>query len=124
MAPTNLRVALSGIKDGDYPGVTYSREWIYDKENLVITKDEGDTKEFTIENPGKYTLMVVFKDNRNNEQRIERTFVVDEQTPMNVEMTPKSNKYMRAPLDVTLRSNIKLSHSAGLDRYGHIQGER
>ncbi len=30
-------------------GVTYSREWIYDKENLVITKDEGDTKEFTIE---------------------------------------------------------------------------
>ncbi|MBJ2776961.1 hypothetical protein JGA67_26285, partial [Salmonella enterica subsp. enterica serovar Agona] len=57
MAPTTLRVALSGIKDGDYPGVTYSREWIYDKENLVITKDEGDTKEFTIENPGKYTLM-------------------------------------------------------------------
>ncbi|HIC4599577.1 TPA: IncHI-type conjugal transfer protein RSP [Salmonella enterica subsp. enterica serovar Schwarzengrund] len=113
MAPTTLRVALSGIKDGDYPGVTYSREWIYDKENLVITKDEGDTKEFTIENPGKYTLMVVFKDNRNNEQRIENTFVVDEQTPMNVEMTPKfSNKYMRAPLDVTLRSNIKLSHSA------------
>lgn len=57
--------------------------------------------------------MVVFKDNRNNEQRIENTFVVDEQTPMNVEMTPKfSNKYMRAPLDVTLRSNIKLSHSA------------
>ncbi|MCV5062864.1 hypothetical protein OFM35_30775, partial [Escherichia coli] len=79
MAPTTLRVALSGIKDGDYPGVTYSREWIYDKENLVITKDEGDTKEFTIENPGKYTLMVVFKDNRNNEQRIENTFVVDEQ---------------------------------------------
>ncbi|MDP0941870.1 hypothetical protein, partial [Klebsiella quasipneumoniae] len=34
-------------------------------------------------------------------------------TPMNVEMTPKfSNKYMRAPLDVPLRSNIKLSHSA------------
>ncbi|MCZ5120754.1 hypothetical protein O6A27_28710, partial [Escherichia coli] len=47
------------------------------------------------------------------EQRIENTFVVDEQTPMTVEMTPKfSNKFMRAPLDVTLRSNIKLAHSA------------
>lgn len=32
---------------------------------------------------------------------------------MTVEMTPKfSNKFMRAPLDVTLRSNIKLAHSA------------
>ncbi|MCL6969060.1 hypothetical protein L3C96_24560, partial [Escherichia coli] len=59
MAPTTLRVALSGIKDGDYPGVTYSREWIYDKENLVITKDEGDTKEFTIENPGKIPLEII-----------------------------------------------------------------
>ncbi|MGV7963802.1 IncHI-type conjugal transfer protein RSP [Photorhabdus tasmaniensis] len=113
MAPTTLHVALSGIKDGDYPGVTYSREWIYDKDNLVIYKDEGDTKDFKIEKPGKYTLMVVFKDNWGNEQRIENTFMVEEQTPMSVEMTPKfSNKYMRAPLDVTLRSNIKLSHSA------------
>ena len=32
---------------------------------------------------------------------------------MTVEMTPKfSNKYMRAPVDVTLRSDIKLSHTA------------
>lgn len=113
MAPSTLHVALTGIKDGDYPGVTYSREWIYDKENISISKDEGDTKEFAIAKPGKYTLMIVFRDNRNNEQRIENTFVVDEQTPMTVEMTPKfSNKFMRAPLDVTLRSNIKLAHSA------------
>ncbi len=103
--------------------VTYSREWIYDKENLVITKDEGDTKEFTIENR-KYTLMVVFKDNRNNEQRIENTFVVDEQTPMNVEMTPGSLTIYRS----STRCNLKVKHQAisfgGLDRYGHIQGER
>lgn len=113
LAPTNLRVALSGIADGDYPGVTYSREWIYDKDNMIITKDDGDNKEFTIENPGKYTLVVLFKDNRDNVQRIENTFIVDEQSPMKIELTPKfSNKFMRAPLDVTLRSNIKLSHSA------------
>ncbi|EBG2148463.1 hypothetical protein FIP36_17105 [Salmonella enterica] len=113
MAPTTLHVSLNGIDDGNYPGVQYSREWIYDKENVVLTKDEGDTKDFSISKAGKYTLVIVFKDNRNNEQRIENTFVVDEPTPMKVEMTPKfSNKYMRAPLDVTMRSNIKLSHSA------------
>ncbi|MCO1262138.1 hypothetical protein MLE99_21970 [Escherichia coli] len=113
MAPSTLHVALSGIKDGGYLGVTYSREWIYDKDNISVLKDDGDTKEFAIAKPGKYTLVIVFRDNRNNEQRIENTFVVDEQTPMTVEMTPKfSNKFMRAPLDVTLRSNIKLAHSA------------
>lgn len=113
MSPTNLHVSLSGADDNDYPGVTYSREWIYDNADLVLTKDEGDVKDFAINKPGKYTLVLVFKDNRNNEQRIENTFVVDEPAPMKVEMTPKfSNKFMRSPLDVTLRSNIKLSHSA------------
>lgn len=113
MSPTNLHVSLSGADDNDYPGVAYSREWIYDNENLILTKDDGDVKDFAISKPGKYTLVVVFKDNRNNEQRIENTFVVDEPAPMKVEMTPKfSNKFMRSPLDVTLRSNIKLSHSA------------
>lgn len=113
MAPSTLHVALSGIKDGDYPGVTYSLEWIYDKDNISVSKDDGNTKEFAISKPGKYTLVIVFRDNRKNEQRIENTFVLDEQTPMTVEMTPKfSNKFMRAPLDVTLRTNIKLAHSA------------
>ncbi|NRN29029.1 hypothetical protein [Photorhabdus heterorhabditis] len=112
MAPSTLTVSLSGVDD-EYPGVTYTREWIYNKEELKLTKDDGDKKEFSILNSGKYTLFIVFKDNRGNESRLENTFIVDDQTPMKVEMTPKfSNKYMRAPLDVTLRSNIKLSHSA------------
>lgn len=113
MAPSTLHVSLSGIEDNDYPGVTYSREWIYDKDAMELIKDNGDTKDFSITKAGKFTLIVLFKDNRNNEQRIENTFVLDEQTPMKVEVTPKySNKFMRAPVDVTLRSNIKLSHSA------------
>lgn len=113
MAPSTLTVSLSGIDDDSYPGVTYSREWIYAKDSLVLTKDEGDKKEFSIPDAGKFTLSLLFKDNRGNEQRIDNTIIVGEQNPMEVEMTPKfSNKFMRAPLDVTLRSNIKLSHSA------------
>lgn len=114
MAPTTIQIGLTGLKDdNDYPGVTYTREWIYDPQQMEIVKDDGDKKEFAIAKPGKYTLFVVFKDNRGNESRLENTFVVDEQNPMTVAMTPKySNKYMRAPVDVTLRSNIKLAHTA------------
>jgi hypothetical protein len=58
-------------------------------------------------------MTYVLKDNRNNEARVDYTFIVNEQNPMEITVTPKySNKFMRAPLDLSLRSSVKLAHSA------------
>ncbi|CRY84277.1 hypothetical protein [Yersinia intermedia] len=112
MVPTTLTASLTG-SDADYPGVTFTREWMYDHEALTVAQDDGNKKVFNIAKAGTYTVTVLFKDNRGNESKLENTFTVDEQNEMKLDLTPKySNKFMRTPLDLNLRAAVKLAHSA------------
>lgn len=112
MVPSNLTATFS-VDEPSYPGVSFTREWLYDHEAMTITKDDGDSKNFNVTAPGMHTIVVIYKDNRGNTGRYESSISIDPQSPMTLTMTPKySSKFMRAPLDVSLRNNIKLAHSA------------
>lgn len=89
------------------------QDWQYDKNVMTLSSDNNGTKVFQVTKSGTHTLTYVLKDNRNNEARVDYTFIVNEQSPMEISVTPKySNKFMRAPLDLSLRSSVKLAHSA------------
>ncbi len=90
-----------------YPGVVFSQDWQYDKNVMTLSSDNNGTKVFQVTKSGTHTLTYVLKDNRNNEARVDYTFIVNEQSPMEISVTPKySNKFMRAPLDLSLRSSV------------------
>ncbi|NJD50733.1 hypothetical protein EXY12_27390 [Klebsiella pneumoniae] len=112
MIPSELTVSVSGV-DVSYPGVVFTQDWQYDKNVMTLSSDNNGTKVFQVTKSGTHTLTYVLKDNRNNEARVDYTFIVNEQSPMEISVTPKySNKFMRAPLDLSLRSSVKLAHSA------------
>jgi hypothetical protein len=112
MIPSELTVSVSGV-DVSYPGVVFSEDWQYDKTAMKLESDNNGKKVFSVSKAGTHTMTYVLKDNRNNEARVDYTFIVNEQNPMEITVTPKySNKFMRAPLDLSLRSSVKLAHSA------------
>lgn len=112
MVPSNLTATFT-VDEPTYPGVAFTREWMYDHDVMTITKDDGDSKSFNVTSPGFHTVTVIYKDNRGNVGRYASSFSIDAQSPMTLTMSPKySTKFMRAPLDVSLRNNIKLAHSA------------
>lgn len=112
MIPSELAVSVTGV-DVTYPGVVFSEDWQYNKDVMTLESDTNGKKVFQVFKSGTHTLTYVLKDNRNNEARVEYTFVVNEQNPMEITVNPKySNKFMRAPLDLSMRSSVKLAHSA------------
>jgi hypothetical protein len=67
-------------------GVVFTEDWQYNKDVMTLDSDTNGKKVFQVFKSGTHTLTYVLKDNRNNEARVEYTFVVNEQNPMELRL--------------------------------------
>jgi hypothetical protein len=78
---------------------------------VELTRDLGYKARFTAKKPGLYPITVTVEDDRGNYQDFIEYIEVLEPEPMSIELLERfSNKYQRAPLDVTMRPIIRGGH--------------
>lgn len=118
LAPTKIEMRNTTILP-TYPGVVYTTT-IEPSAGVKEVSFDGTRFIGEITEPGVYVVKLTMSDNRGNAETSEHMFAVDEAIPMEVSIKPTySNKFMRAPLNVTMSSTFKLDHpSDSLVQYG------
>ena len=97
-------------------------EYTYDYEMFDGLEVERKTKNrlyFTANKPGIYPFTVIVKDDRGGEKRLMEVIEVIEPPETKIDLfTNYSTKYMRQPLDVSIRASVKLGHPQDrVDKY-------
>lgn len=110
-APMKGRISIQRLTRIDVPmKFTYTVKPLVNLELI----DHDDTKSLIniqVEKPGVYPVEVVVRDERGNEQRlVEFLDIEDAPAPTFKFYASYSNKNMREPLNVSLRSTVKLGH--------------
>lgn len=119
MAPTTIELRNTSILPKNAPGVTFDFKVEAPEGVKEVSFDKGRYIA-NITEPGDYSLMVTLTDNRGNSETKEHVFTVDDAIPVQASITPSySNKFMRAPLNVTMASSVELDHpNDSLIEYG------
>ncbi|WP_345873280.1 hypothetical protein [Shewanella algae] len=93
------------------PGVTFTYDWTFDADAIEQTLSSGKSMNFLVKQAGVHQIMLTIADNRGNFAHITGFVEAVEPAPMEFKMSNVySNRYMRAPLNVSLYPSISLSH--------------
>jgi len=119
MAPTTIELRNTSLLPNNAPGVTFDFKVDAPKGVKEVSFEKGRYIA-NITEPGDYSIMVTLSDNRGNSETKEHVFSVDDAVPVEAKITPSySNKFMRAPLNVTMASSVTLDHpNDNLIQYG------
>ncbi|HAT2580399.1 TPA: hypothetical protein I8273_004389 [Aeromonas hydrophila] len=119
MAPTTIELRNTSLLPNNAPGVTFDFKVDAPKGVKEVSFEKGRYIA-NITEPGDYSIMVTLTDNRGNSETKEHVFSVDDAIPVQAKITPSySNKFMRAPLNVTMASSVTLDHpNDSLSQYG------
>ncbi|MGL5126902.1 MAG: hypothetical protein ACRC7D_01695 [Aeromonas popoffii] len=110
MAPTTIELRNTSLLPNNAPGVTFDFKVDAPKGVEEVSFEKGRYIA-NITEPGDYSIMVTLSDNRGNSETKEHVFSVDDAVPVEAKITPSySNKFMRAPLNVTMASSVTLDH--------------
>ncbi|QIR16322.1 Ig-like domain-containing protein [Shewanella aestuarii] len=93
------------------PGVVFAYDWTFDEAAIQKVSANGKGLNFNVIKPGIHEIMVTVSDNRGNFAHI--TDYVEAVEPNELEFVLNdvySNKYMRAPLTVSIYPNVKVGH--------------
>jgi hypothetical protein len=93
------------------PGVVFTYEWIFDEEAIEKTIGYGKSMNFKVIKAGVHKITLSLSDNRGNFTYIDGFVDAVEPDPLEFDVTKiYSNRYMRAPLMISLYPSVKTSH--------------
>ncbi|GIU40940.1 periplasmic protein [Shewanella colwelliana] len=93
------------------PGVTFTYDWTFDGDAIEQTLSSGKSMNFVVKQAGVHEIMLTVSDNRGNFAHLTGFVEAVEPAPMEFKMSNVySNKYLRAPLNVSLYPSVTLSH--------------
>lgn len=111
VAPANLTLRVRPLRfSGNLEEPTY--EWDLPLDAATVTNANSDTsRQLTINEPGDYEISVTVRDARGNESVVTHPFSIGQADPYTIELNyTASNVYMREPVDITIRPEIRGGH--------------
>ncbi|MBW0298888.1 hypothetical protein B4P00_22250 [Shewanella xiamenensis] len=93
------------------PGVVFSYQWTFEPDAIKQTSTTGKSMNFTVMKAGVHKITLTLSDNRGNFAYIDGFADAIEPAPLEFTVNDVySNKFMRAPLTISLYPSVKLSH--------------
>ncbi|MGI2183711.1 Ig-like domain-containing protein [Shewanella oncorhynchi] len=93
------------------PGVVFSYQWTFEADAIKQTSTTGKSMNFTVMKAGVHKITLTLSDNRGNFAYIDGFADAIEPAPLEFTVNDVySNKFMRAPLTISLYPSVKLSH--------------
>ncbi|WHQ45849.1 DUF4165 domain-containing protein (plasmid) [Alcaligenes faecalis] len=111
VAPANLTLRVRPLRlNGNLEDPTY--KWDLPLDAGTVTNANSDTtRQLTINEPGDYAISVTVRDARGNESVVTYPFTIGQAEPYTIDLNySASNVYMREPVDITIRPEIRGGH--------------